>query len=157
MIDAEFPVFYNDTVFGDFIGNIKMANMSVNYSNWFNYFPVCLHPPNLESGCIKAIAFEHTVLYSGKVESQYATNNRGIYHFTGSSLTLYCRQIVKQEDLSTFVHWYKDHQLINIQERFTRVNPTDPFNHSIIIKNLQPSDSGRYLCVFLCWQLSHAL
>ena len=94
-INAEFPVFYNDTVFGDFIGNIKMANMSVNYSNWFNYFPVCLSPLNLESGCIKAIAFEHTVLYTGKVESQYATNNRVIYRFTGSSLTLYCRQIVK--------------------------------------------------------------
>ena len=45
------------------------------------------------------------------------------------------------------MHWYKDHQLINIQERITRVNPKDPFNHSILIKNSQPSDSGHYLCV----------
>ncbi|TKC48079.1 hypothetical protein EI555_010494, partial [Monodon monoceros] len=121
--EAKFLVFYNDTVYGPLIGNIKQINMSVNYTNWFNTYPVCLSPLNLETGCVKAISYEHTDVYEETDQLVGLSGSPGILHFTGTNITLACPATSRREDLKDTIIWYKNGQPINIRGRISYASP----------------------------------
>ncbi|XP_069396405.1 endogenous retrovirus group K member 6 Env polyprotein [Delphinus delphis] len=143
--EAKFLVFYNDTVYGPLIGNIKQINMSVNYTNWFNTYPVCLSPLNLETGCVKAISYEHTDVYEETDQSVGLSGSPGILHFTGTNITLACPATSQREDLKDTIIWYKNGQPINIRGRISYASPLR--DSSITITKVTGEDSGNYFCM----------
>ncbi|XP_059944247.1 uncharacterized protein LOC132482995 [Mesoplodon densirostris] len=143
--EAEFPVFYNDTVYGPLIWNIKQINMSVNYTNWFSTYPVCLSPLNLETGCVKAISYEHTDVDEGTDQSISLSGSPGILRFTATNITLACRATSRREDLKDTITCYKNGQPINIRGRISYASPLR--DSAITIAKVTGEDSGNYFCM----------
>lgn len=114
-LKQSFLYFTMISVYGPLIGNIKQINMSVNYTNWFSTHPVCLSPLNLETGCVKAISYEHTDVYEGTDQSISLSGSPGILRFTGTNITLTCPATSRREDLKDTIIWYKMGKLLILE------------------------------------------